>query len=107
MNEQFAVVLVTVPDIETGRRLAKIALESRSAACVNLVPGLESHYWWEGKLDTSNEVLMVIKTSRQTLAELEKQIVANHPYETPEFVVLPITHGTERYLKWLAASITG
>ena len=105
MNEEFAVVLVTVPDIETGRRLASIALENRAAACVNLVPGLESHYWWEGKLDKSNEVLMLIKTSQQKVAELEKQILANHPYDTAEFVVLPITQGTQRYLDWLAASV--
>jgi len=107
MNESFAVVLVTVPDIETGRRLARVALESRSAACVNLVPGIESHYWWEGKLDKSSEVLLVIKTTREKLAELEKQVVGNHPYDTPEFVVLPITQGTERYLKWLAGSVSG
>ena len=105
MNEQFAVVLVTVPDIETGRRLARLALENRAAACVNLVPGLESHYWWEGKMDKSNEALLLIKTTRDRLVELEKQLLANHPYDTPEFVVLPITDGAERYLAWLSRSV--
>jgi periplasmic divalent cation tolerance protein len=107
MNEQFAVVLVTVPDTDTGRKLARTALEARLAACVNLVPGLESHYWWEGKLDTSNEVLMLIKTTRDKLAALEKLILTNHPYDTAEFVVLPITQGAERYLKWIEGSVSG
>ena len=107
MDNPFAVVLVTVPDLETGRRLARLVLEGRFAACVNLVPGLESHYWWEGKLDSSNEALMVMKTTGDKIAGLEKAILANHPYDTAEFVVLPITHGAARYLKWIESSVSG
>jgi periplasmic divalent cation tolerance protein len=104
MDEPFAVAMVTVPDVETGRRLARTILEARAAACVNLIPGLESHYWWEGKLDTSSEVLLLIKTTGEKLSGLEKLVLANHPYDTAEFIVLPITQGAERYLKWVESS---
>jgi len=105
MDERFAVVLVTVPDMETGRRLARTVLEARVAACVNLVPGMESHYWWQGKLDQSAEVLLLIKTTSDKIGHLERIVLANHPYDTPELIVLPITQGTKRYLDWIEASI--
>lgn len=84
--------------------LAKVALEKRLAACANLVPKLESHYWWQGKLETSAEVLIVFKTKRQRVAALETLILQKHPYDTAEFVVLKIESGAARYLKWIADS---
>jgi periplasmic divalent cation tolerance protein len=102
---QYAVVLVTAPDLKTGRALAQAALQARLAACVNLVPRIESHYWWQGKLERGSEVLLVLKTTQAKLAALEKVILARHPYETPEFLVLPLVQGTSRYLGWLAASV--
>ena len=102
-----AVVLVTAPDLKTARTLAKAALEARLAACANLVPKIESHYWWQGKLESSAEVLLVFKTTRSRLRALEKVIVANHPYDTPEFVVLPVTGGNKRYLDWVSQSCSG
>jgi len=105
MDERFAVVLVTVPDMETGRRLARTVLEARVAACVNLVPGMESHYWWQGKLDQSAEVLLLIKTTSDKIGHLERIVLANHPYDTPELIVLQITQGTKQYLDWIEASI--
>ena len=105
MDETYSVVLVTAPDAEVGRRLARVVLDARAAACVSLVPGLESRYWWEGRIESSNEVLLLIKTAADRLLQLEKLILANHPYDTPEFIVLPIVHGAERYLKWISASV--
>jgi periplasmic divalent cation tolerance protein len=104
-NSDFAVVLVTVPDLKTARALARVILESRHAACVNIVPGLESHYWWQGKIERGKELLLLIKTTSQRLAELQKCVLANHPYDTPEFVVLPIDGGNKRYLDWIADSV--
>ena len=103
----FMVVLVTVPDLKTGRRLAQSALRARLAACVSLVPRVESHYWWQGKLEKGAEALMIFKTARRRLAALERHILAHHPYDTPEFVALPLTAGTKRYLDWMAASVEG
>jgi periplasmic divalent cation tolerance protein len=102
---KFAVVLVTVPDLKTGRKLARAVLEARLIACANLIPRIESHYWWQGKIEAEAEVLMVMKTTAGRLAALEKLILARHPYSTPEFVVLPISHGNRRYLDWLQKSV--
>lgn len=101
---KFAVVLVTAPDVKTARRLAKLALAARLIACANLVPKIESHYRWEGKLERGNEVLMVMKTTRTRLTALESLVLANHPYDTAEFIVLPIRTGARRYLDWIAAN---
>jgi periplasmic divalent cation tolerance protein len=102
---RYVIVLVTAPDRKTARLLARAALESRLVACANLVPGVESHYWWQGKLERSSEVLVMFKTTRRNLARLEKTILSLHPYDTPEFVVLPISTGSRRYLAWLDASV--
>ena len=102
---RFAIVLVTAPDVKVARKLAKACLEARSAACVNIVPRLESHYWWQGKVECGNELLLVIKTTAARLSALEKCVLANHPYDTPEFVVLPISSGNRRYLEWIAESV--
>ncbi len=102
---RYVIVLVTAPDRKTARLLAHAALESRLVACTNLLPAVESHYWWQGKLERSNEVLLMFKTTRRKLARLEKKILSLHPYDTPEFVVLPISAGSRRYLDWLDASV--
>lgn len=99
------VVLVTAPDRKVARSLARLALEARVCACANLVPGIESHYWWKGKLESGREILVVFKTNRTQLAALEKLVMANHPYETAEFVALPIAHGSRRYLDWIDSSV--
>jgi periplasmic divalent cation tolerance protein len=98
---KFAVVLVTAPDVKNARALAGAALQARLIACANLVPRIESHYWWQGKIESGAEVLLVLKTRKSKLAALEKLILARHPYDTPEFLVLPLSGGGEKYLEWL------
>ena len=98
-------VVVTAPDLKTARKLARAALQARLVACANLVPKIESHYWWQGKIESSAEVLVILKATKAKLAALEKLIVKNHPYDTPEFIVLPITTGNKRYLEWLSRSV--
>jgi periplasmic divalent cation tolerance protein len=101
---KFAIVLVTAPDLKTARTLAEAALKARLASCVNLVPKIESHYWWQGKIESSAEVLMVFKTKRSRLAALEKLIIERHPYETPEFLSLALSAGNRKYLDWLTVN---
>jgi periplasmic divalent cation tolerance protein len=98
-------VFVTAPDLRTARILAKAALKSRLVACANLIPKIESHYWWQGKIESGAEVLIIFKTTKAKLKALEKLIVEKHPYDTPEFIVLPITVGNKRYLDWISASV--
>ena len=100
---RFVIVLVTAPDLKTARALARAALAARLIACANLVPRIESHYRWRGKIESGREVLLILKTQKARLAALEKLVLARHPYDTPEFLVLPLTAGSEKYLRWLAA----
>ncbi len=99
------VVLVTAPDPETARRIARQVLEARLVACANLVPGIESHYWWQGRLESGQEVLMVMKTTAGRIPALKEAVLAAHPYDTAAFVVLPIESGSERYLDWIRSSV--
>ncbi|MEW6159627.1 MAG: divalent-cation tolerance protein CutA [Verrucomicrobiota bacterium] len=101
----FSIVLVTVPNRKTARMLARGALDQRLVACANLVPQIESHYWWQGRIESSREWLIVFKTTRSRLKPLEKFVLENHPYDTPEFLAVPLTSGTERYLNWLGESV--
>ena len=100
----FAVVLVTVPDLQTGRALAQAALQARLIACANLLPKIESHYRWRGQIESGAEVLLILKTQKSRLPALEKMILARHSYDTPEFLVLPLFAGNQRYLEWLNLS---
>ena len=97
----FTLVLVTSPNLKTARALAKAALAARLIACANLVPKIESHYRWQGKIESGTEVLLVLKTRKSKLAALEKLILARHPYDTPEFLVLSLVAGNAKYLDWL------
>ena len=101
---KFSVVMVTAPDLKVARSLARAALNARLIACANLVPKIESHYWWQGKIESGTEVLMIMKTTRANLSALERLVAAEHPYDTPEFLVLPLSAGSRRYLDWLGAS---
>jgi len=105
-SKAFSIVLVTAPDRKTARALAKAALQAKLIACANLIPKIESHYWWQGKIESGAEVLLILKTQKSKLAALEKLVLARHPYDTPEFLVLPLNAGNQKYLDWLAASGT-
>lgn len=98
-------VLVTAPELKTARALARAALAAKLVACANLVPRIESHYWWQGKLESGREVLLLMKTTRARVTALEKLILARHPYDTAEFVMLPLGAGSAKYLAWIDASV--
>ena len=100
-EQPYFVVLVTAPDVEAARKLAAATLEPRLVACANIITGVESHYWWQDKLESASETLIIFKTAKDCLADLEKVILANHPYDTPEFIAIPINSGNARYLSWI------
>lgn len=100
----FAIVLITAPNLKTARQLAQSALQAKLIACANIVPKLESHYWWQGKLESGAEVLLILKTRRTNLRKLETLVSAKHPYDTPEFLVVSIAGGSKKYLAWLGAN---
>jgi len=98
------VILVTAPDIKVAKALAAAVLEARLAACANVVPKVETFFWWEDKLQKADETQVVFKTTTARLADLEKLVNEKHPYDTPEFLVLPTMGGSEGYLDWIDAS---
>ena len=104
-TSRFELVLVTAPNLKIARRLARAALRARLVACANLLPKIESHYWWKEKIEHGTEVLMLLKTTTHRVADLEKLIVSQHPYDTPEFIVLRVERGNKRYLDWLAGVV--
>lgn len=95
-------VLVTAPDLETARRLVKAALTQRLAACANIVPQVESHYWWENTLESTHETLIHFKTMPTQIKALERLVTEEHPYDVPEFVCLEIKDGSLAYLDWVS-----
>jgi periplasmic divalent cation tolerance protein len=100
----FSIALVTAPDLKTARMLSKFALEKKLVACANLIPKLESHYWWDGKIEKGLEILILFKTTARNVSKLERLILEKHPYDTPEFLVIDIKSGTKRYLEWIHSS---
>jgi len=100
------VVLVTVPDEAVADSLSKTLVEERLVACAQVLPGIKSHYSWEGQLERSAEVLVVLKTPEARLADLERRVRQLHPYEVPQIVALPTSHVEEHYAQWVA-KVTG
>ncbi|KAM0031714.1 putative divalent ion tolerance protein, CutA [Helianthus debilis subsp. tardiflorus] len=98
------VVYVTVPNKEAGKKLAGSIVKEKLAACVNRVPGIESVYLWEGEIQTDSEELLIIKTRESLLNALTEHVKANHEYDVPEVIALPITGGSIPYLEWLKNS---
>ncbi|MFI5325135.1 MAG: divalent-cation tolerance protein CutA [Candidatus Rokuibacteriota bacterium] len=99
------VALSTVATAEDAERIARSLVEKGVAACVNVVPGVVSFYRWKGRLERDAEVLLVIKTRGERFEDLKAALLAEHPYEVPELVALPIAAGHERYLEWLTDSV--
>ncbi|KAK8947108.1 hypothetical protein KSP39_PZI006397 [Platanthera zijinensis] len=98
------VVYVTVPNREAGKKLAESIINEKLAACVNIVPGIQSVYWWEGKVQSDSEELLIIKTRESLLNPLTEHVKANHEYEVPEVIALPINGGNDEYLEWIKNS---
>lgn len=105
MSSDIRVVLVTAPDAEVAERLAATLVEEGLAACANLVPGVVSVYRWEGEVRRDAEFLLVLKSTVERSAALRDRVVALHPYEIPEVLVLPVESGHEPYMAWVRASV--
>ena len=98
------VVLVTCPTQPVAHRLAALVVSQRLAACVNVLPRMRSLFWWQGKVERAQEVLLIIKSTRQQFERLRRAILAHHPYEVPEIIAMPLVAGHRPYLQWVRAS---
>ncbi len=103
-DDRFVIVVVTVPPGGTGDTIAEALVERRLAACVNRIPGVRSVYRWEGKVHRDEEEMLLLKTARTDLDEVEHVVEKLHPYDVPEMVVVPLEGGSASYFEWLAAN---
>lgn len=99
------IALVTFPDAETAARIARTLVEEQLVACANLVPGVRSIYAWEGEVQDDAEVLGLLKTTAETAERFTARVVALHPFDTPEVVLLAPEAVEERYLAWLSGAV--
>jgi periplasmic divalent cation tolerance protein len=101
------VVLITVPSMEVGEKIAKHLLDHRLAACVNVLPGVRSIYTWGGKVNDDQELLLMVKTRAHLFREqLIPAVQGLHPYDVPEILALPVLMGNPEYLDWVVAETT-
>ncbi|MFA5189077.1 MAG: divalent-cation tolerance protein CutA [Verrucomicrobiia bacterium] len=103
----YCVVFVTAASRREARRIARSLLEQRLVACANIIPDVESHYWWEGKIDHAREWLLVMKTRRSRFRAVERAVKQLHSYQVPEIIALPLAAGQADYLRWMAVSLSG
>ena len=101
MDDDAIVVFMTAANGEEATRLAEMLVGAHLAACVQILPEIESVYRWQGKIERSSEVLLLVKTTRGKFDELEREVRALHSYDTPEIVAVPIVTGSAPYLEWL------
>jgi periplasmic divalent cation tolerance protein len=95
-------VLTNLPDAASAEKLALALIESRAAACVNVLPACRSIYRWQGRVERADEIPLLIKTTRAAYPRVEDAVRAQHPYDVPELIAIPITHGLPAYLDWVA-----
>jgi periplasmic divalent cation tolerance protein len=98
------VVLIAAGSREEAARLAEMLVGARLAACVQIMPEMESVYRWEGVVQREPEFLLLVKTTRTNFVELEREVRALHSYETPEIIALPVVAASAPYLQWLTAN---
>jgi periplasmic divalent cation tolerance protein len=104
-TSSFVIVLTTFPEDGDAKPLARTLVEERLAACVNILPAMQSIYRWEGKVERASEQQLIIKTAAAHVEALKARIAAMHPYEVPEMLVLPVASGSEEYLQWIHDSV--
>lgn len=97
------IVFITASNGEEAARLADMLVGAHLAACVQILPEMESVYRWEGKIERSPEILLLAKTTKAKFEELEREVRALHSYDTPEIIAVPVVAGSARYLEWLSA----
>lgn len=105
MTASYQLLFCTCPDVSTAESLAQQLVELQLAACVNIIPQLQSIYRWQGKIETTTECLLLIKSRAELYAAVESKIQALHPYQVPEILAVDIQQGFPAYLNWLNENV--
>jgi len=105
LKELFRVVLITCGSREEAEKISKILVEEKFAACVNILSNVKSYFWWEGKVDSAEEYLLIIKTKPEKMERLISRVKEIHSYTVPEIISLPILEGNKEYLTWIEESL--
>ena len=100
-NSDYIVVLITTNDTEEAQKIAQLLLKRRQAACVNIIPEVDSRFWWQDKLDSARESMLVIKSKASLLPVIVKTVKKNHSNDVPEIIAMPIVGGNQDYLDWI------
>jgi len=106
MQNNYSIIITTTPNKELAKKIAKMLVEKRLAACGQMFP-IESIYHWQGKINEDNEIMLFIKSKTELLDKIKALIIENHTYEVPEIIQIPITDGLPDYLKWIDESLCG
>lgn len=101
MAEGHIIIFITVAGAAEARRLAQALVNSKQVACVNIVPEVNSLYWWQGKVTEDEEALLLVKTRAELFPEVLARVKNWHPYQVPEIIALPIVAGSPEYLNWI------
>ena len=101
----YIVIFVTASNKKEARSIAGALIKRKLVACVNIIDGVESHFWWQGKVDRAKENLLIIKSKKIKLPAIIKTVKAHHSYEVPEIIALPIVGGFTPYLRWINAAV--
>lgn len=103
----YSLVYITTSDIEEARRIAKTLVEKRLVACANIVPEIESLYWWEGKINCEEEALIFAKTVREKVKNVIEEVKKLHSYEIPAIVSFDVLEGNKNFLDWISEEVEG
>ena len=103
----YIVLFITAANAEEAQQISRVLLEQKKAACVNIVPKVKSLFWWEGKIDSEQENLLIVKTKASLLPEIISLVKQVHSYTVPEIIALPIVGGNQDYLDWIEKSVEG
>ena len=101
----YIVILITVPSLSEAESIAAALIKEKLAACVNMVSGVKSVFWWEGKMDKAEEVLLVVKSKKAKLAKIISKVKSLHSYQVPEIIAIPLIGGYKPYLDWIDESL--
>jgi periplasmic divalent cation tolerance protein len=104
-ESRYIVILITSDSVEEADHIARVLLEEKKVACVNIVRGIDSYFWWEEKIDTARENLLIAKTKSSLLPEVVEVVRKVHSYDVPEVIALPIIGGNQDYLDWIEQSV--